>query len=409
MELERQNPHWEKDHLYPYERKRFGFEEIKKSSDSGLVTAMYGLRRVGKTVIQKQLINEAIKKGVGRPDIFYFSFDEKTADFWEVVHEYEKQIGKKVSRANYLFFDEIQKVPDWGAKVKTLYDTSSAHIAVSGSNSSLLRKGGESMAGRISEFVVPELSFKEFLYFKGREELYASSLEETVENEFWDFIKKPLPELVINSALDQKAYVETISRKIIFEDLPAVFPIDEPALLSTLFSLICKNPGMMLEYNALASDLGRDRQTISKYLDYLRYGFLVRKVSNYSKNQLTMEKKLKKFYPALACFADASKDKEVETVVAQMLKARYFWNFSNRYEVDFVCLKPLCAYEVKYQESMTKGDMDGLDRFRTRFKEARIKLVTKKKFMGTVPYYRLENFLEDNKLQPTVRIEDLLH
>ncbi|MEW6528266.1 MAG: ATP-binding protein [Candidatus Micrarchaeota archaeon] len=408
MELERQNPHWEKDHLYPYEFKRFIFEEIEKSFDTSLITALYGLRRVGKTVIMKQLINNSIKQGVERANIFYFSFEEQEEDFWDIIKEYEKRIGKRLSQRNYLFFDEVQRVPEWRAKIKRLYDTSFAKIVIGGSNSLILRKGSESLAGRINEFFVPELSFREFLQFKNKEHLYSSNLDEMLENEFWDFIKKPFPELVLNPNLDAKNYVETISRKVIYEDLPMIFPVDEPHLLYKIFVILCKNPGMLVEYAALGSDLGRSRKTISAYLEYLRYGFLVRELFNYSKNQLTSEKKLKKFYPSLACFANASIPKIVETIVAQILKTKYFWNMKNRYETDFVCPEPLYAYEVKYKEGLIKEDLRGLEQFRVRFNAARTLLVSKKKEGKSVPYYRLENFLTKNKLLQKIRIEDVL-
>lgn len=347
MEMERQNPHWAEGYIYPYEKKRFIFEELRQATESGLITAIYGLRRVGKSVLLKQIINEAIKNRVKRTNILYFSFDEENEDFWEVIREYEKRIGRKVSKENYVLLDEIQKVHDWKGKVKRLYDSSLAKIVLSGSNSSMLRKEAESLAGRINEFLIPELSFKEFLFFKNRSELYASPLDEAIENEFWVYIQRPFPELAVSENIEPRAYIETINRKIIYEDLPSIFPIDDPQLLYRLFNIICKNPGMIVEYNALASDLGRNRKTISAYLDYLKYGFLIRRLFNYSKNLLTREKKLKKFYPSLACFTDAETSKIVETVVAQILKAGFFWNHKNRYEVDFILSEPFFAFEVK--------------------------------------------------------------
>lgn len=408
MELERQNPHWEEDFFYPYERKRFIFGKIRESFGSGLITAFYGLRRAGKSVILKQLINEAIKAGAKRADILYFSFDEETADFWEAIREYEKKTGKKVSGSTSIFLDEVQKVPDWKGKLKLLYDTSSARIAICGSNSSMLRRGAESLAGRINEFFVPELGFREFLFFRGKEKVLRSPLEESVENEFWEYIKRPFPEIAIKAEMDSRAYTDTIARKIIYEDLPQVFPIDEPQLLHRLFSIICKNPGITIDYSSLASDLGRNRRTISSYLDYLRYGFLARRVFNYSGSKLTSEKKLKKFYPSVACFADAEPSKVVETAAAQLLRAKFFWNLKNRYEVDFIIPEPLYAFEVKYQETISRDDFAGMEQFCSRWPGAKAVMVSKKKEANSVPYYRLEEFLEKNKIPTEIEVEELL-
>ncbi len=407
MEIERQNPHWAEDFLYPYEKKRELFEKIMSSINSGLITAVYGLRRVGKSILMKQCISDLIRRGIEREKIFYFSFDEGNEDFWEVIHAYEKTIGKRIDKACYLFLDEIQKIEGWRAKIKKLYDTSGAHITVTGSNSSLLRKGGESLAGRIYEFYMPELSFSEFLYFKGKENLIESSLKEAVELAFWEYIKKPFPELVVNEKLEYKSYTKTIARKIIYEDLPPVFQIDEPELLFTIFSLISKNPGMIVEYSSLASDLGRNRKTIAAYLTYLRYGFVVRQLFNYSKNALTSEKKLKKFYPSLACFVESDESKVVETLVAQVLKPRFFWNYKNRYEVDFIIEEPFIGFEVKYANRILAEDTEGLKQFNSAYPKAKTYMVTKKTEQNHIHYFDLEQFLKKNNIERN-KLENVL-
>lgn len=407
MELERQNLHWNSDFSYAYPIKRFIFDKIWNSSQNGLITAIYGLRRVGKSTLLKQVINQAIEQKTRREDVLYFSFDESTEDFWEVIKAYEKQIGRKVSSENYVCLDEVQKVPNWKEKVKLLYDSCSPKILISGSNSSNLRKGTESLAGRVNEFILSEISFKEFLHLKENNSLYYSNLNEALEQEFWNYVKRPFPELAVKPILEPKQYTESIAKKVIFEDLPQVFPIDAPNLLFTIFTFICKNPGMLLDYSSLSSDLSRDRKTISNYVTYLKFGFLIRQIFNYSPNQLSTEKKLKKAYPSLACFVDAQEPLIVETIAAQILKARFFWNFKNRYEVDFVNPSPLVGFEVKFRNVITKEDLAGLTAFNSKYPSAKTVLISKKNSTH-VPYYKLERFLEENKLQKEATLNELL-
>jgi len=392
MELERQNPQWEGGFFHPYEKKRFLFENLEHSLGSGMITAVHGLRRVGKSVLLKQLLNNCIQKGTSRKSTFYFSFDEQAADFWETIREYERISGEKLGRKNFIFLDEVQKVPDWKAKVKLLYDTSGARIALCGSNSSKIRKGSESLAGRINEFHLPQLSFAEFLHLRGKEE--NPQLQHAAELEFNEFLQKPFPQTALNPSLDPKEYAASIAKKIIFEDLPSVFPIDEPQLLHSLFSLICKNPGCMLEYSTVASDLGRDRKTVSLYLDYLGFGFLVRKLFNFSRNSFTSEKKLKKFYPSLAVFCECSEPLFIEASIAQVLDAKFFWREKDRHEVDFVNASPLAAFEVKYSGNVAAADWSGLHKFSQHFPEATVHLVSKKEQEHTVPYYKFESHIK---------------
>ncbi len=394
MEIERENPHWEADFSYPYGTKRDLFHEIAKSAQSGLVTSIYGLRRVGKSVMLKQLINKEIASATPREDIFYYSFDEKTDDVWEAVREYEKRLGRRVGKKSRLFLDEIQNVDDWQAKVKKIYDTSSARITVSGSNSSALRKRTESLAGRVNEFALGPLSFSEYLRFRGKEKSLSNSLlAETLETDYWDYLKRPFPETVVNPSIDPKAYSDSIARKVVFEDLPSVFPIDEPQLLFRIFSMVCAKPGLTADYASLASDLGRNRKTISAYVDCLCYGFLARKLYNYSPNRLTSEKKLKKLYPSAASFVQAEPPLVVETAVASTLNAKFFWNSKNRHEVDFVLDEERVAFEVKYTQNPSKQDYAGLAAFKKAYPKFRTVMVSGKREAGSVPYYLLEKLL----------------
>jgi predicted AAA+ superfamily ATPase len=398
MEIERQNPQWEDGFFFPYEKKRGIFQRLKKSSESGHITAVYGLRRVGKSVLLRQLMNDAIERGAERKSTFYFSFDEERQDFWDAVHEFERHQGRKVDRKSWLFLDEVQKVPDWRAKIKVLYDASFARIFASGSNSSSIRKGGESLAGRINEFFLPELSFREFLEFRGRGGLAGSGMERALELEFLDYARRPFPEAALNRGLEPKGYAGSIARKIIFEDLPSVFPIDEPELLNTLFLLICKSPGMQFDYGRMASDLGRNRKTVSLYMDYLCYGFLARKLLNFSANALSSEKKLKKFYPSLAAFSDCDEPRFMETAMAQCIKPGFFWRHKDRFEVDFITKSPLAAFELKYAGSVSASDWAGLKKFREAFPRASICMISKKPQAKTVPYYLIERHLGKQRL-----------
>ncbi len=393
MELERQNPHWENNFFYPFQKQRFIYEKLRSSVASGLITIIFGLRRVGKSVAMKQLINEAITNGSRREDIFYFSFDEKGEDFWQVIREYESKIGRRVGKKTHLFLDEIQKVPDWKAKIKRLYDSSAPKLILSGSNSSMLRKGTESLAGRANEFLMPELGFREFLHFRNKESLLGSPMKEELELSFWEYIQRPLPELVFNTNLDPKNYVKTICKKILFEDMPSVFPIEDPFLLDKIFSLSCSNPGMLLDYTSLSSDLRRNRKTISLYVAYLNHGFLTREIFNYSNNSLTSEKRLKKLYPSLACFVDADKSKILETAVAQILKTKFFWNYKGRFEVDFVTANPLVGFEVKYKNNLASDDWKGLIKFKEVYPTAKMTLVSRSSAVNTVPFYLLEQHI----------------
>jgi predicted AAA+ superfamily ATPase len=119
---------------------------------------------------------------------------------------------------------------------------------------------------------------------------------------------------------------------------------------------------MLFDYDAIASDLKRNRKTISNYIFYLEKAFLVKKLYNFSKSRITSEKKLKKIYPstsALAFLYSAETGRMIETLFLQNCRSTFFYRKQDK-EVDFVDKFPI---EIKYQEDITKQDLKSMKYF----------------------------------------------
>ena len=119
------NLHWREDFTYGYEIKRDLFDELIKHLNARQTIGIIGLRRTGKTVMLKQVIDLLIKEGVARDRILYFSFDDEVASLEEVINEFQSRIGTDIIGAGklYVFLDEIQKLEGWQDQVKYYYDT----------------------------------------------------------------------------------------------------------------------------------------------------------------------------------------------------------------------------------------------------------------------------------------------
>jgi len=72
----------------------------------------------------------------------------------------------------YLFFDEIQHFKDWELHLKSLVDSYPQHRFIdTGSAAAALKlKSGESGAGRFADFILPSMTFHEYIKFIGMEE-----------------------------------------------------------------------------------------------------------------------------------------------------------------------------------------------------------------------------------------------
>lgn len=72
-----------------------------------------------------------------------------------------------------MFFDEIQYLKDWERQLKVLVDSfPETKFIVSGSAAAALKRHStESGAGRFTDFMLPPLTFQEYIHLKGMNHL----------------------------------------------------------------------------------------------------------------------------------------------------------------------------------------------------------------------------------------------
>jgi predicted AAA+ superfamily ATPase len=320
------------------------------------------LRRTGKSVLLLQIIKKLLLKFPPRR-IVYFSFDEilgKDPDIIErVVEIYENEILKEELKDVYVFFDEINHLENWQVILKRYYDLKRRiKFFVSGSSSVYLKKTQESLAGRIYEFNLSPLNFREYLYLKNIEVTDVNLQRIALKRELTKyFFSGSLPEIIQESDFSKiNRYVNSVIDKIIFYDIPKVYEVNQPEVLKMILSFIAQRPGMILEYQKLASSLKVTYQTISKYVEYLEKSFLIRLVYNFRGSPVARARKLKKAYLGSINLSSGFLDSEkesleklpflAENLVCLCLEAKWFWKKYT--EVDFYHNN--VPIEVKYTE-----------------------------------------------------------
>lgn len=371
------NPWWEKRFKLEFKDREL-YKQLQKFLQLPQIIALSGLRRVGKTTIMLKIVEDAAKKGFDPKAIVYFSFDEfREVEIRRVMREYEEMLEKDFRKGKYLLLlDEVQKLSNWEDQIKRVYDTfKNIKIIISGSETLFIRKKSkETLAGRIFEFRVEPLSFKEFLSFKGLELRPVGLYEKELLALFNDFILiQGFPELVgIKDKEIIKKYIkESIVEKVIFRDIPKLFKIKDITKLESLLNILMEEPGQLIEISKLAKELELSRQTLSNYLTYLEEAFFIRKLYNFSRSRRKVERKLKKYYPTTASVdllfrADEfSKSKVFEWCVVNQLKAEFFWRDPYKNEVDVIISdKRIQPIEIKFG----KIDISGLLAFMKKFK-----------------------------------------
>jgi predicted AAA+ superfamily ATPase len=360
--LERSNLWWKGDFELDYKPRKV-YEKIKKFMKNRQIISLTGLRRTGKTTILFKVVKDSITD-YGKENILYFSFDDfRDVRLKEVIDAYFELMRRDSSEPLLFLLDEIQKVPRWEEQLKRIYDENKKFkFIISGSESLFIRKGTrESLAGRMFEFQIKNLCFKEFLDFRGKSFNNFALYKKEILSEFKNFLYcNGFPEIINENKEVIKKYIkENVVEKIIYRDIPQILPIENPEILSQMFNIIAKDPGQMIQMDKIAKELNISRQTASNYLDYLEKSFLIRKLYNFSRNARKTQTRLKKYYPTIL-FSEEIENREIfgkvfETFLVNELNAEFFWRDVYKNEVDIILKnKEIIPIEIKVSNTETK-------------------------------------------------------
>src|SRR3989338_6946634 len=398
-DMEETNVWWTKDIPTSEYKDRAVYPEIKRFMKTRQIVAITGLRRVGKTTMMLKFIKEYLDNGFSKQNIFYFSFDDySSVRISDIIDIYKKLVNKDLRSENYLFvFDEIQKIRNWEEQLKRIYDLyPKIKFLISGSESLFIRrKSRESLAGRIFEFKLNPLNFKEYLDFKDKKFDNLNLYKDEILKEFNNFLMcNGFPELIDKEPEIIKKYIrEGIIDKIIYHDMSEVFEIKNLVTIRKIFDIIYNNPGQILELQQFAGEVGITRHLLSEYMEYLEESFLIKKVYNYSRNARKTQRRLKKYYATLInpLLVKTEFSKVFEQAMILQLNADFFWRDAYKNEVDLVQTQPLRAIEIKSGEVKEK-DLSSMRVFIKKFKPEKSIVISydKKMRIGNIeviPFY----------------------
>jgi predicted AAA+ superfamily ATPase len=145
------------------------FQALAKDRSIQRAVVLMGPRRVGKTVMLYHLVQQLLNEGVSPQQILFITVENPI--FQQIGLDQLFALGREASGNNtaneewFLIFDEIQYLRDWDVHLKSLMESyRSAKIIVSGSAAATLQyKSKESGAGRFTDFMLPPLTFFEFV------------------------------------------------------------------------------------------------------------------------------------------------------------------------------------------------------------------------------------------------------
>lgn len=254
------------------------------------ILAVVGPRRSGKTFYMYQLIGDMLAKGVcTRDEIMFVDFEDyrlegmNAADMEMLLVAFEQLTGRSPV---YLFFDEIQHIPNWSRVLRTLHNQGSYRIVVSGSNSDLLTQEiSTELRGRYQDRLMLPFSFKELLDLrevKHTERMLLTTKRGRVLGVFDEYLKQGgFPEVLKKQdSGERKRLLQNYYRTVFYRDILERYNIRAKSVLETLMQYCMHTSSELFsiskfEKRLRASDLPASKRTISNYFSYLCEAFFL--------------------------------------------------------------------------------------------------------------------------------------
>lgn len=329
-------------------RKEF-FDRLKGFKDKHLIKVITGIRRCGKSTLMTMFHDYLLHSGISSDQIIYLNFEDfdnlELLDIRKLYAWIKPKIQKE--KMTYVFFDEIQNVPDFQRVVDSLFLNPKIDIYLTGSNAYLL--SGELatlLSGRYVTIEMLPLSFKEFCSVQSPALPATEKYRLYVENSSFPYAVN-----LISNKMEVLDYLQGVYSSIVLKDVIERGNITDTKMLESLVRFLFDSIGSPVSAKKIADTMtssGRktDSKTIEKYISALENSYIVYEAKRYDVKGKQYLKLLEKYYAAdigLRYLLLGSKANDVghilENIIYLELKRRGYKVFVGKVdnmEVDFV-------------------------------------------------------------------------
>ncbi len=259
--------------------------KIREFYSTDLIKVITGIRRCGKSVLLKQIIEEIMEDGIDDDHIIYINFEDVEYDFIKDYLKLNEYVKEKIKdqQKYYLFFDEVQMVDAWEKAINSFKATLNVSIFVTGSNSKLL--SGELatlLSGRYVSFKLAPFSFKEVVTLKQLTD------RRDIEDAFDDYLLwGGLPQRFEMKSLEgTKTYLSDVFDAIVLKDIVSRHNIKNVGLFHRTMEFLVTNPSRSFSPKNMLDQFQKEKipvstRTIYQCLDYAEEALLMEKVSGF--------------------------------------------------------------------------------------------------------------------------------
>ena len=248
------------------------YDDLDKFVKPGKVLIIYGARQVGKTTLLKNFLSKtSYKYKLDSGDNIIMQELLSSSDFSRIL-EYAEGY-------DLIAIDEAQQIAGIGVGLKILVDQlPKLRLIVTGSSSfDLSQKVGEPLTGRKKTLTLYPIAQKELAMTRNRHNLKEGISDFLIFGSYPEVIKA-------TTKKDKITVLNEIVNSYLFKDVFMLERIKGSKVLLDLVRLLALQTGSEVSLNELATQLGIDVKTVSRYLDILEKAFIIFKLGGFSKN-----------------------------------------------------------------------------------------------------------------------------
>lgn len=373
--------------------------------DTEPVKVVTGIRRCGKSSLLKLMVLHLKESGITDEQILEMNFESHAFKNMnsDSFYEYVKQHIVPNKRM-YLFFDEVQRVPNWEDAVNSFRVDFNCDIYVTGSNAYMLSSEYATyLSGRCVEIKMLPLSFSEFLTFHGfevreiksslggiRKQAFDKNDERYELRDVFDAYMRfgGMPGIA-DIGLDQEKalmLLEGIYSTVIMRDIlerenrKGQSRITDPVLLKKIIMFLADNIGSNISVSSIGNTLmnegllnnGKRKgtpsvHTVQSYINALLESYFFYEIKRFDIKGKEFLRTLGKYYIVdiglrnyLLGFRNRDSGHALENIVYfELLRRGYDVSIGkiDNSEVDFIATKADNKIYVQVTESMTSEDV----------------------------------------------------
>ena len=385
---------------------RHVISDIEPFIDTKEVVALVGLRRAGKTTVLYQIMDKLESRGISINAMLHMNFEEpaisvnlSVATLDQLYRTYREEVyptGKA-----YLFFDEIQNVPNWEKWVRARNENEDIKIFITGSSAHLMsRELATVLTGRHVEFYVTPFSFKEILTLKNITIPKAPlniNPPPVIQHALKEYMTwGGFPEVVLNDNVDRKKILlKQYIDDILFKDVAMRHQIRDLTVLRNIAIHLMTQTSCLFSINRIAKLFQISLEMASNYCGFIQESFLVDYLPFFSLKAAERNRHPQKIHAndlGLRQVASVSLSmdygKLVETLVYQHLQRKFrneIFYWKEKQEVDFVIRSGNAihsiiqvAYDNLDDTNTLQRELTSLNAAKAAFKNAKTNLIVGK-------------------------------